>query len=69
MTYDWGILVARLRRYPADYHQFLAPCPHDRIADAEKQLGTMPAILKQMLQNVNGAKLFIAAMPMLRLSV
>ena len=61
MTYDWDTLVARLRKYPADYHHFLAPCPQHRIADAGKQLGTMPAILKQMLENFNGAELFVDA--------
>jgi hypothetical protein len=64
---NWGSLTDRLREYPANYHHFLAPCPHDRIASAERQLGTVPAILKKMLQHFNGAELFIAAAPLLTL--
>ena len=57
----------RLRKYPPSYHHFLAPCPPDRITAAEAKLGTMPEVLKDMLQHFNGAKLFDAADPMLRI--
>jgi hypothetical protein len=33
--------------------------PHVRIAVAEKQFGTMPAIAREMLQHFNGAELFV----------
>jgi hypothetical protein len=41
--------------------------PHVRIAVAEKQFGTMPAIAREMLQHFNGAELFVASGPMLTL--
>src|SRR5262249_572409 len=49
------------------YHQFLAPCPRDRITAAETKLGTMPEVLRDMLQHFNGAELFVATGPLLTL--
>ena len=67
MTYDWTALMDRLRNYPSSYHHFLAPCPPDRITAAETELGTMPEVLRDMLQHFNGAELFDATDPLLTL--
>jgi len=66
MSFDWDTLADRLRTYPPSYHQFLAPCPHHRITAVEEEIGHMPVVLRQMLEHFNGAKLFIATGPMLR---
>ena len=67
MKFDWVALIDRLRKYPCSHHQFLAPCPHDRIANVEEKFGAMPAILREMLEHFNGAKLFIEGLPLLTL--
>jgi hypothetical protein len=54
-----------LQTYPPTYHRLLAPGPPERIEAAERQLGTMPTTLKDMLQHFNGAELFIGGLPML----
>jgi hypothetical protein len=67
MTHDWTALMDRLRKYPPSYHKFLAPCPRDRITASETRLGTMPEVLKDMVQHFNGAELFDATGPLLTL--
>jgi hypothetical protein len=64
MTFDWDTFLARLKSYPSNAHRLLPPCPGKRIAAVESELGELPKSLKEMLNHVNGAKLFIRAGPM-----
>lgn len=67
MKFDWDILLTRLCTYPSNYHQVLPPCPNDRVAIVEQQIGTMPQTLKEMFERFNGAEFFIAGLPLLTL--
>jgi hypothetical protein len=62
MLYDWDAFLDRMRRYPC---KFLPPCQDDLIAAVEKNLGSLPSAIKEMLKHFNGAELFIATGPLL----
>ncbi|HJT23204.1 MAG TPA: hypothetical protein VJ873_01410 [bacterium] len=67
MKFDWYIFLGRLRAYPPHFHRTLPPCPSHRIEGAEKELGKLPETLGEMLRCFNGAKLFDAGLPFVRL--
>jgi hypothetical protein len=67
MKFDWGALIDRLRKAPRGRHQFLAPCPHDRMETVEEKCGPIPVILREMLGHFNGAELFNEGGPFLTL--
>jgi hypothetical protein len=67
MKFDWRALIDRLRKYPCSRHQFLAPCPHDRIATVEETCGALPTLIREMLEHFNGAELFTDGVPLLTL--
>jgi hypothetical protein len=58
MMFDWDAFLVRLQAYPSHFHRILPPCPEERIEAVEKELGTLPATLKAMLNRFSGAKLF-----------
>jgi hypothetical protein len=47
--------------YSSNVHRINPPCPEDRIAAVEQQLGPMPEDLRAMLMLFNGGQLFIKA--------
>jgi hypothetical protein len=55
---EWDQILVRIASYPAGVHRLLAPVPRERIAIVERQVGTMPDVLVEMLLRFNGAELF-----------
>jgi hypothetical protein len=55
---DWDAFLVRLGAYPTGLHGVLPPCPDERIEAVEKEIGTLPTTLKEMLRRFNGAELF-----------
>jgi hypothetical protein len=66
--YDWDAFLVRMRAYPTHSHQFLAPCPSERIRAVEDELGKLPAALKAMMERFNGAELFLHSFSLFRIS-
>ncbi|MEK7802655.1 MAG: SMI1/KNR4 family protein, partial [Pseudomonadota bacterium] len=63
MAVEWVKILSSLRQYPTKAHRILGPCSEDRIATVEKELGTIPVPIKEMLRHFNGAHLFVDASP------
>ena len=65
--FNWDAFLVRLQSYPVHYHRILPACSESRIKEVEKELGTLPANLKEMVRRFNGAKLFLSGIPLIRL--
>jgi hypothetical protein len=63
MKLDWTKTVERLNRYPTKTHRFLPPCPKERVATVQTELGKLPEVLVEMLVHFNGARLFKKTVP------
>jgi hypothetical protein len=60
---NWVAFLDQLRSARPDAHEINPPCPIQRIIEMERDLGPLPATLREMLAVFNGARLFIAGMP------
>lgn len=67
MAFDWSEVLDKLRQHPPSYHELFSAANSDEIADVEKKLGVMPADVKSVIGQTNGAELFIKGGPLLTL--
>ena len=61
----WDYFLGRIRSYPPEVNRLLPPCAAERLEAVQRELGEMPTALVELLEQFNGAELFVVAVPLI----
>lgn len=63
----WIDFIGQLKEYPDGVHRLCDACSEERILAVEREFGSLPKLLAEMVRTFNGGELFLNVIPMVTL--